>query len=426
LAREASSGGHSSGGEEIWGGNDSSNNAEYSLSNILTSTTKEVDQNDSTSDNEDEELVAELLLSSVRACTEDRCAFFVHSARGQAYKLQAFGREECERWINAFRNGVEKQLQRPSSNSLLQIPLPLQRTPPVSNAVSNQIVGSPSSLYLLENDHETAKLVEAEECARLIAQIEKQNTKCADCGSLNPEWVSINLGLVVCVVCSGVHRSLGTHLSKVRSLKLDRLSPLELLLISQIGNAKANAIFESRLLDHQQKCKPESDARTRANYIRAKYRDRSYVTPILTSAGISSQHLMNAAESNDLQAALSIVTSPNTNIDHRSNEGSTTLHVAARNALPAFCQLLVVNGASITCQDQSGRTPIDHFFLSNAWVNAQHDSKVLPEGGNEDNKRHLVYLSRLLSPVVDNNRSTSPSRGDLSSPVGSTSSLCSF
>jgi stromal membrane-associated protein len=42
------------------------------------------------------------------------------------------------------------------------------------------------------------------------------NTFCADCGNKNPRWASINLGNLVCLSCSGVHRNLGVHISKVR------------------------------------------------------------------------------------------------------------------------------------------------------------------------------------------------------------------
>jgi len=38
---------------------------------------------------------------------------------------------------------------------------------------------------------------------------------------LDPDWASLNLGTVLCIECSGVHRNLGTHLSRVRSLDLD-------------------------------------------------------------------------------------------------------------------------------------------------------------------------------------------------------------
>lgn len=43
------------------------------------------------------------------------------------------------------------------------------------------------------------------------------NDKCADCGKPEPDWASLNLGILVCIECSGVHRNLGVHKSKVSS-----------------------------------------------------------------------------------------------------------------------------------------------------------------------------------------------------------------
>lgn len=47
------------------------------------------------------------------------------------------------------------------------------------------------------------------------------NGQCADCNSPSPDWASLNLGILMCIECSGVHRNLGSHISKVRSLDLD-------------------------------------------------------------------------------------------------------------------------------------------------------------------------------------------------------------
>lgn len=47
------------------------------------------------------------------------------------------------------------------------------------------------------------------------------NEFCADCQAPNPVWASLNLGTLICIECSGIHRNLGSHISKVRSLDLD-------------------------------------------------------------------------------------------------------------------------------------------------------------------------------------------------------------
>lgn len=55
-----------------------------------------------------------------------------------------------------------------------------------------------------------------------LFKVGKENRVCADCNAPNPEWTSFNLGVLICLECSGVHRKLGVHISKVRSLKLDK------------------------------------------------------------------------------------------------------------------------------------------------------------------------------------------------------------
>lgn len=73
----------------------------------------------------------------------------------------------------------------------------------------------------------------------------------------DPDWASLNLGALICIECSGIHRNLGTHLSRVRSLDLDEW-PLELIkVMSAIGNELANSVWEANA---EGRLKPGPDA----------------------------------------------------------------------------------------------------------------------------------------------------------------------
>lgn len=74
--------------------------------------------------------------------------------------------------------------------------------------------------------------------------------------SSDPDWASLNLGALMCIECSGIHRNLGTHLSRVRSLDLDDW-PVELsMVMTAIGNTMANSVWEGALEGYT---KPGSD-----------------------------------------------------------------------------------------------------------------------------------------------------------------------
>jgi Arf-GAP with SH3 domain, ANK repeat and PH domain-containing protein len=163
--------------------------------------------------------------------------------------------------------------------------------------------------------------------AKLLQQIrnaDQGNTWCADCGSNSRvEWVSINLGIILCIECSGIHRSLGTHISKVRSLTLDTLSftndIVELLLL--VGNRVSNMVWEANL-DRSLKPSPQSNREQRLKFITAKYSDRAYVLPLSSGQsrfGTADETLLASVKKNDIQGVLySIALRGNVNACDRS------------------------------------------------------------------------------------------------------------
>ncbi|PIA25130.1 hypothetical protein AQUCO_12500029v1 [Aquilegia coerulea] len=112
--------------------------------------------------------------------------------------------------------------------------------------------------------------------------LQSDNRVCADCGAPDPKWASANIGVFICLKCCGVHRSLGTHISKVLSVTLDEWSDDEVDSMVEVGgNSSANSIYEAFLPEQFSKPSPESSHEQRMKFIRSKYELQEFLKPSL-------------------------------------------------------------------------------------------------------------------------------------------------
>jgi Arf-GAP/coiled-coil/ANK repeat/PH domain-containing protein len=235
------------------------------------------------------------------------------------------------------------------------------------------------------------------------------NARCADCGAAAPEWASLNLCCLLCLQCSGVHRALGVHVSKVRSLSLDTRAwePAVMTLMAAGGNAAVNAVLEAAPGAADAKPTPGAGGDAAAAFIRAKYERRAWVAP--STAAAAPAALARAVAMGDAHAALAALLAgapPDApasrgfsfvEVDRSDDEGSgsagssaprssrrsvrysqgggdsptalvaaaqraatgrSLLHCAAADADVALTELLLLHGARVDPLDADGRSPL--------------------------------------------------------------------
>ncbi|XP_005344868.1 arf-GAP with coiled-coil, ANK repeat and PH domain-containing protein 2 isoform X6 [Microtus ochrogaster] len=205
-------------------------------------------------------VVEDLRLCTVKHCEdiERRFCFEVVSPT-KSCMLQADSEKLRQAWIKAVQTSIATAYREKGDES--------EKLDKKS---------SPSTGSLDSGNESKEKLLKGESALQRVQCI-PGNTSCCDCGLADPRWASINLGITLCIECSGIHRSLGVHFSKVRSLTLDTWEPELLKLMCELGNDVINRVYEAKLEKMGIKKPQPGQRQEKEAYIRAKYVERKFV-----------------------------------------------------------------------------------------------------------------------------------------------------
>ncbi|KAK4935350.1 Protein gts1 [Elasticomyces elasticus] len=101
------------------------------------------------------------------------------------------------------------------------------------------------------------------------------NSQCADCGAKNPAWASWNLGVFLCMRCASLHRKLGTHISKVKSLSMDTWNTEQVENMKRNGNDTVNKTYNPKNKKPDMPLDADEVDSAMERFIRKKYQEKS-------------------------------------------------------------------------------------------------------------------------------------------------------
>lgn len=227
----------------------------------------------------------------------------------RTYHFQVEDEHDITAWvyvlINCKEGALKKQFDDPDSNTKDFVDFGNE-----TNASLNTRQADEQALHRLGAEHHVQQ--------QLIRQVQALtgNDRCVDCSTTKdkPTWLSTNLGVLVCIECSGIHRDLGVHISRIQSLTLDNINTSQLLIAHNMGNDFFNEIFESKLRQLEllaadiaspnfdtPKLKPNSSMEQRCEFIKAKYIQKKFCQNIHRDDLERARCLKDAVISKDLR-----------------------------------------------------------------------------------------------------------------------------
>ena len=336
----------------------------------------------------------DLRMASVREARNAERRFCFEVITPQFTRVyQATSEEDMKTWIAAVNNALQSAVEATGKNDRISTDsLPGNTRRDIASVLtgkSSSISGHRNNPYSSKTPARHATVGERpayrkEEVTgddgkllQLVRDADAGNKYCADCGSeTKVDWVSINLGIIICIECSGIHRSLGTHISKVRSLTLDvnSFTPDIIEILLKIGNRVSNMIWESKP-EGMIKPTPTSTREQRLHFITMKYAERAFVAPLsptLSHYATPEETLLASIKKNDIQNvlyALALRADPNSK-DRSRGTHSVFLALAAADPASPSAAVSPVSSPNASARPTTPKPtrkpfPVAEFLLQN-------------------------------------------------------------